>query len=240
MSSHSHDGFAAKRWSVVTLRADTVSTDAHAALTELVWRYGYAVYAYVRRCGHAPGIAEDIMRTFLRHLVARFPSTNATRAHGNFRRYLLDELQTFLAGDWRESIEESGVGPESPPDLEWRYQRDNADAPSPETAYQRSFAREVLVRALRRLRAEAEQTGHADMFEQLHPFLTQDPAADEYEAMAKRLAMRPLALDVALKRLRQRLRELVGSELSDTVTTADGLAVEQAALLDVLRGAATP
>jgi hypothetical protein len=38
-----------------------------------------------------------------------------------------------------------------------------------------------------------------------------------------------------LKRLRQRLRELAGRELADTVASPDDLAAEQAALLAVLR-----
>jgi hypothetical protein len=40
---------------------------------------------------------------------------------------------------------------------------------------------------------------------------------------------------VALKRLRQRFRELVGEELADTVTSSDDLAAEQQALHAVLR-----
>ncbi len=56
----------------------------------------------------------------------------------------------------------------------------------------------------------------------------------EYEALAQRLNSRPLALVVALKRLRQRFRELVGEELVDTVTSAEELATEQSALHSVL------
>jgi hypothetical protein len=41
-------------------------------------------------------------------------------------------------------------------------------------------------------------------------------------------------LIVALKRLRQRFRELVGQELADTVTSTEDLASEQAALHAVL------
>jgi hypothetical protein len=73
------------------------------------------------------------------------------------------------------------------------------------------------------------------MFEALQPYLSQEPGPGEYELIAQRLRMRPLALAVALKRLRQRLRELAGRELADTVASPDDLAAEQAALLSVLR-----
>jgi hypothetical protein len=53
--------------------------------------------------------------------------------------------------------------------------------------------------------------------------------------MSAALRKPALALVHALKRLRQRFRELAGQELSDTVTSAEDLAREQAALLIVLR-----
>lgn len=237
MSSRSHDHFATTRWSVVMHLASTDSGGAQNALTELAQRYWYPSYAYVRRCGHSSSIAQEITRTFLRHLLSRFSDADARPPRGHFRRFLLDELNKFLAADWRDALPEGGNLPSlsAPDEPEARYQRDNAQAPSPEAAYQRSFALEVLRRAMRRLRAEATQAGHAAMFDALRGYITQDPGPGEYQAMATRLNTPPLALVVALKRLRQRMRELAGQELSDTVTSAEDLASEQAALLTILR-----
>ena len=111
---------------------------------------------------------------------------------------------------------------------------------SPEQAYQRSFALEVLARSLRRLQMEAIQTGHLPMYEALQPYLSHDPVPGEYQAISVRLKIPPLALVVALKRLRQRFRELAGQELSDTVTSAEDLMKEQATLLAVLRDIQSP
>ena len=72
------------------------------------------------------------------------------------------------------------------------------------------------------------------MYDALQPYLDSDPGPGEYEALAQHLKSRPLALVVALKRLRQRFRELVGEELADTVTSAEELATEQSALHSVL------
>ena len=105
---------------------------------------------------------------------------------------------------------------------------------SPEQAYRRSFALEVLSRGLKRLRAEANQTGHADMCEALEPFLTREPLPGQYDELGHKLSMRPLTLVMALKRLRQRFRELVRDELADTVASAEELAAEQQALLAAL------
>lgn len=233
--ARSHDRFATTRWSVVMQSASAESADASDALTELAQRYWYPVYAYVRRCGHAPAIAQDITRCFLGGLMRRFREGAAQHPQGYFRRYLLDQLNAFLGGDWREVVENDDTRElTAPDDLEARNQRDNAQAGSPEQAYQRSFALEVIVRAFRRLHSEALQTGHLAMYEALEPHLTHDPVPGEYEALARQLQTRPLALIVALKRLRQRFRELIGQELADTVTSAEELASEQAALHAVL------
>ena len=235
-SNHSQDRFATTRWSVVMQFAGDESPGAKGALTELSQRYWYPVYAYVRRCGHVPAITQDITRSFLQQLLQGVQEDRTQSSHGHFRSYLLSELNTFLGGDWRQiPSEDDSTELLPPPDLEARFQRDHAQTSSPEQAYQRSFALEVLARAFRRLRSEARKAGHLDMYEALEDFLGNDPGPGVYEALARALNTRPLALVVALKRLRQRFRELVGEELADTVTSAEDLIAEQQALHAVLR-----
>lgn len=239
--TQSHDRlrreFATTRWSMVMQARAADPRDARSALVDLCLRYWYPVYAYVRRCGHAPDVAQDIARRFLLHLLAHFSEAAAPLARRQFRRYLLEKLNAFLASDWRATTESDAV-PEfadPPPDLERRNCDDNADAISPEQAYQRSFALEILARAFQRLREEANQTGHLAMYEALEPYLAIDPAPGEYEEIAAGIGSRPLALVVALKRLRQRFRELTGDELADTVSSAEELTQEQQALHAILR-----
>ncbi|HEX7915882.1 hypothetical protein [Rudaea sp.] len=242
--SHRIDRFATTRWSVVMHTAATASVDARTALAELAQRYWYPVYAYARCCGHTPAIAEDITRSFLDHLMRDFRDGNASAERGQFRRYLRERLDAFLGGDWREIVDIHGDGgPVPPADLEERYLQDLPDAGSttPAEAYERSFALEVIARALRRLRSEAQRTGHSAMYAALEPFLAREPASGQLDATAQSLTSRPLALVVALKRLRQRLRELVGEELADTVSSRDELLAEQTALHAILtrRGSAS-
>ncbi len=237
MSSHerSQRQFATTRWSMVIQTSGTTPADARGALIELVQRYWYPVYAYVRRSGHDPAPAQEITRGFLQRLLSAFTAEPA-RPQKHFRSYLLTELTAFLASDWRAAITaESSTGVALlPPNLEPRYLRDHADVASPTAAYERSFALEVIARALKHLQAEASRAGHQAMYTALEPFLGRDPGAGEYEAIAQQLSSRPLALVVALKRLRQRFRELVGAELADTVTSSEDLAAEQRTLHSVL------
>jgi len=235
-SQHSsYDRFATTRWSVIMRTAASASPDASTALTELVQRYWYPVYAYTRCCGHPPSIAQEVARSFLAILMLDFRSGTGLHANGQFRRFLLERLNEFLADDWREAVEaENEIELLAPADLEARYQCDHVDTHSPEQAYQRSFALELLRRALKRLRSEATRSGHLQMYTALEPCLAREPTREEYEATAAQLGTRPLALIVALKRLRQRLRELVGEELADTVTSQDELAIEQAEMHRIL------
>jgi RNA polymerase sigma-70 factor (ECF subfamily) len=218
---------------MVMRHAATESASARDALGELAGRYWYPVYIYVRRCGHAPEAAGNIARGFLRQLLREVNDRGAQPSQGHYRSYLLTHLHTFLAAGHLDKSD-SATEPALPPDLEERYQRDHLDQLSPEQSYQRAFALQILHRTLRRLSGEAQQTGHMPMFELLERFLACDPAPGEYDAIATRLRVRPLTLVMALKRMRQRFRELAAEELADTVASAEDLAGEQDALLAVM------
>ena len=236
VSHRGHESFPATRWSIVTRVATATPCAPSDAFAELCFGYWYPVYAYVRRSGHAPAIARDFARSFLGDLLRRFREDAQPTPTEHFRCFLLAHLNTFLVGDWRDTQVDPACEIALPNcDIESRYRRDCLQASSPEHAFQRSFALEVLARAARRLSGEAQQTGHADMYLTLAPFLVRDPAAGQYDEIARQLRTRALAVVVALKRLRQRFRELVGEELADTVTSANELATEQQALYAVLQ-----
>jgi len=221
---------------MVMRNAATESADARDALGELAGRYWYPVYVYIRRCGHAPDAATAIARRFIAQLLNEVSTQHATAAHGHYRNYLLSRLHLFLATD--PSAADEAVAPLGvPDDLEDRYRRDQIDLLGPEQSFQRGFALQVLDRTLRRLRSEAQQTGHLEMYEMLEAYLAREPGPGEYEQIASRLRTRPLTAVVALKRLRQRYRELAADELVDTVASAEDLAAEQDALLAALAGA---
>jgi hypothetical protein len=232
--NRSLDRFATTRWSMVMQLGATATGTARSALSELARRYWYPVYVYIRHCGHPPAAATDLARRFLHHLMEDATRERGQSAHGHYRSYLLTRLYAFLAGNRELPAGGATENLDMPTDLEERYQQDHTGTMSPEQSYQRAFALQVLHRTLRRLRGEAGQTGRVDMYDALEPFLARDPAPGEYEVIAKKSGTRPLTLVVALKRLRQRFRELAAEELVDTVASAEDLVSEQDALLAVL------
>ncbi len=223
--------FATTRWSLVAAAAG----EGRAPLTELCLRYWYPVFAHARRCGHPPEAAQAITQAFFRFLVAeRLREVGADPPH-RFREWLQVELTKFLASGWsaqepgpadkdKDKDKDKDILPPLPTELlEQRHRAEGTPATSIDAGFRRSFALEVLGRGLNRLRREAQQATREAMFEKLAPYLTKDPVPGQYEAIAGELGTRPLALVVALKRLRQRFRELVDDELAESVTSHDDL-----------------
>jgi RNA polymerase sigma-70 factor (ECF subfamily) len=231
------EGFANTRWSMVVGMRSEDQSDVRRALVELCQAYWYPVFAYVRRCGHPPEDAYELTRTFLNRLLAELRRSDP-REYGQFRGFLLSRLARFLVeerhGEPPSDTAEVPPPPEPLAELDRRQRDEHADETSPERAFQKSFALEILAHALARLRREAQTSGRLAMFEQLEPYLTGEPEPGQYELLARNLATRPLALVVAIKRLRQRFRELVDDELSQTVATSADLDTERSALLAIV------
>ncbi|TAN07411.1 MAG: hypothetical protein EPN36_01905 [Rhodanobacteraceae bacterium] len=231
------DDFSQTRWSLVHMLGDRNPDHADEALVELALRYWYPVYAYLRANGHAPSSAQDVAHAFFRDLPARYVA-DPVSARSRFRAWLLCSLRMFLAGDWHELA--NGEPFAAAPDvkaLERRYRRVAQLAGNVgEHAFLSGFAEEVLLRGLRRLRAEACAAGHAEMFEALRPFLAVDPPSGRCKELAERLPGHPLGILAALRCLRTRFRELARMELADTVESRADLLVEQQWAMETLRG----
>ncbi|HVF34448.1 MAG TPA: hypothetical protein VND91_03935 [Candidatus Saccharimonadia bacterium] len=226
--------FATTRWSLV---AHSASNDARAALAELCTRYRYPVYAYLRRCGHEPVAARDLADSFFAMLLAE---GEGLPQHGRFRAYLLDALHRYLASDRRISPAAAGAGRTSSEidPLEHRARHELPERGTPDQVFAQGFALEVLSGALGKLKLEALGAGRTALFERLEPWLAADPPPGTHDTIARDVGMQSLAVAIALRRLRERFRELVDRELIDTVGDADTLASERASLARVLAGTA--
>jgi len=232
-----HPRFSRTRWSRVLDIHQPEQELAQRSLFELSQRFWYPVYAYARRSGHAPEVANELCLAFFGQLPLTVQRVDP-RGQGRFRDFLLDRLHCFLTEDWRKYAEDARLqdlsAPETLEQLEQRLAQDHHASSSPEQAFHRSFALEVLARSLRRLQAEAQQSGREDLFRALQPFLTREPVAGQYQELSRALGSPPLALVIAVKRLRQRFRELADDELMETVASPADLESERAALLGLL------
>lgn len=226
--------FQQTRWSLVG--AARAGDDALGALTVLCRDYAYPVYAYVRRSGHAPEAAHAVCRAFFARLAHALREVDP-RAHGRFRTFLLAQLTQFLATDWSDAPPDDAPLPDLPlAQLEARHRHEAARAATPAQGFERGFALELLVRGMRQLRNEAAQGGRLELFERLEPYLSREPGPGEHALIERDTGLRPLVSVVAIRRLRQRFRELIDAELSQTVASDKDLEAERDTLLSILGG----
>jgi RNA polymerase sigma-70 factor (ECF subfamily) len=227
--------FAATRWSLVQRAAGGAS---RAALDELCVAYWRPLYAWLRRDGHDPELAADLCQGFLTSLLDG--AALAVPREGRFRGYLLGALRHFVSDQRRrESAQrrggdrqqvEAAAGEQLLVHLQGREL-------SPEQAFERAFAVELLGRALARLQAEFVQRGQGERFAALRPLL--DGRGDQadsggYAAVAEQLGLAEGALRVAVHRARQRLGDLVRAEIAEVVESPDQVDTELAHLREVL------
>lgn len=224
-------------WSVVVGVHSDNEQAAQRSLADLCRRYWVPVYAYVRRCGHPPESASALVQAFLGHTIREIRDTGPPQ-EPSFRVYLQRRLERFLASDWTELEMHAPSDEVSPPwPLDAIEKRQNAEplrALNPAQAFQQAFALELLSQGLQDLRAEAGRSGRGAMFDVLHPYLTRDAGPGEYAMLARQLQTTPLAVVVAVKRLRQRFQELTDAHLAQTIGGPLAFDTERQTLLTLL------
>ena len=215
-------GFAATHWTVVmTAARGSDSSRAEAALTELCQTYWYPLYAFLRRRGHESHAAEDLTQAFFASLLARDFLAKIDRQKGRFRSFLLASLKNFLADEHDRAAAQKRGGGQPVISLdglnaESRYRLEPAHDLSPEKLYEKQWALSVLERVLSRLQAEAAAGGRLPLFDHLQATLI-DSQSTRYAAIASKLGMTEGAIKSAAHRFRQRYRELLIDEISQTV-----------------------
>jgi DNA-directed RNA polymerase specialized sigma24 family protein len=240
--SHAPDpgrDFRTTHWSVVIRAREHWSDQSREALERLCRTYWYPIYVFVRRRGLGSHEAEDLTQGFFTKLLEKNYLESADRDKGRFRTFLLTAVTRFLANEWdRERALKRGGGQAvfSLEDLAPEGM-DAYDPPSdqtPEHLYERQWAEAVLQQVLARLRREFDGAGRAEVFDELKSFLLEEKGAVSYADVAKRLNLTLPALKSSIFRLRQRYRDLLQDEISNTVATPQEVEDEIRYLVAVL------
>jgi RNA polymerase sigma-70 factor (ECF subfamily) len=230
--------FCTTHWSVVIAAGRNDTTHARAALEKLCQKYWYPLYVFVRRLGHSPHDAEDLVQSFFTLCIEKQYLGDADQSKGRFRSFLLIALKRFLANEW-DKARTLKRGAAQPPFRSTHLQRSNATALEPaerlsaDRLFERRWALTLLDNVLARLREEQIEAGQLETFEVLKDSLTGGSNAP-YAELAERLGKSEGAVKVAVHRLRQRYRELLETEIANTVASPEEVAEERRYLLSVL------
>jgi RNA polymerase sigma factor (sigma-70 family) len=220
-SAGSNNRFASTSWSIVVAAGRPSSPDSQQALESLCRTYWYPLYAYVRRRVSSVHDAQDLTQGFFASLLERNTLGAADCQRGRFRSFLLTAFRNFLADEWdRAKAQKRGDGLRAIPldfaTAESRASIEPADKWSPEKTYEREWALTLLDLVLNRLREEFIAKGKQRHFETLKQFLGENEPGS-FDVAAKVLGISSSAVKVAAHRMRRRYRELLRSEIAETV-----------------------
>lgn len=204
------DAFRPTRWSLLGDLGR--SPHAQARLDELCIRYWAPVQAYFTDHGFDADAAGDLTRRFFERLLR--DGVDRAGEYGRFRLFLMDELERFLA---------------SPQPID--AVRTSART---EHALRHDFAVEIIAHAMARLRDEAGEAGRLSMFERLQHYLSSAARPGDYARDAAALGVHVLSVAMAVRRLRQRFRELIDDELVQLTRDGDAHHAERQALREAL------
>ncbi len=239
--SENAGAFLTTRWTrVLAARGDT--PEARIALGELCAAYWEPVFRFLRREGRDEDVARELTQEFVARLLAGGGFAGATPERGRFRSFLLGALKHFLA-DVREHRRAAkrggGIAAESlsaPTDTSPGIDVPHPPATLPDAEFDRQWAYAVMARALAAVGAEFETAGRAEQFAVLKPWLVGDASALSQAEAARRLGLNEGAVKVAIHRLRKRFRDVVRSEVAQTVPAAADVDEELRYLVAVLSG----
>ncbi len=227
-------GFLETRWTLVA-RSRGRGEEARLALRELCEAYYPPVVAFLRRPGRDEDEARDLAHAFFAKLLQGGSLDHADPSRGRFRSYLLAALKHFAADDRdRRNAAKRGGGWEHTALAEESPVADDK-ATAPDAAFDRQWALTLLARALGALEAEFKTEGKEAHFAVLKPWLTLGAEKPPQALAAATLGMSESAVKVAIHRLRQRFRDRVRSEISQTVTAPGRIEDELEALRIALR-----
>ncbi|MEK7674270.1 MAG: sigma-70 family RNA polymerase sigma factor [Verrucomicrobiota bacterium] len=231
--------FVTTHWSVVLAAGQGDAPDAQAALEQLCRTYWYPLYAFVRRLGHAPPDAEDLVQSFFASVLEKKSLRHADPLRGRFRTFLLACLKNFMAKEWqrRRAGKRGGGTPVFSLDQlgpEVLYDRESVHALTPEQLYDRAWAWGVLERVRDRLRDDYARRGQAQRFALLESFLPGETSELTYAEAGRQLGLSEGSVKAEVHRLKQRYRSWLRTMIAPTVTHLDEVDDELRALFAAL------
>ena len=227
--------FPSTQWSVLRAVRGPCPEEARRGLARLCESYWYPVYAFIRGKANDRDAAEDLTQEFFARLIAKEHFDNVSPERGLFRAFLLAAVKHFLSDQRDRDRAQKRGGGVAPLSLDFveaevRYRL------TPESVYEQNWARMLFDQAVKRLHGESVKAGKAVQFEACRCYLMDDDDPPAYAVTAERLKLSEGALKVKVHRLRQRLGEVLRSQIEETVVTAAEAEAELRYVMELLQG----
>ncbi|MCB1099861.1 MAG: hypothetical protein KDN22_30115 [Verrucomicrobiae bacterium] len=204
-------------------RDDYRATDG---LRQLALNYWRPLYVFLRKQGETHEDASDSVQGFFEHILGSGFLSHVDREGGKFRSYLLKSLTRWRS---RERIRQGAIKRgglvrhvciDEIPVEELENELDLEGDESPETAFDRQWALEMVGRAVDSLSKDYERRGRSDWFRALRPGLPGSGEMATYAELAAELhttegAIKKAAFDLRgafANRLKEEIRSTVRSK----------------------------
>jgi len=220
--NHSAAQFPTTCWSRVVRASATANADTQGALEELCRDYWYPLYAFVRRKGHDPHTAQDLVQGLFTDLLQREDFQGLDPGSGRFRSFLMACCSHYLSKfQGYEQSQKRGGGRTfiliDANDAESRFGVEPTHEQTAERLFERRWALTLLDRVLANLDAEMARADKHALYEKLRPSLLGHEGAPSYRAIADALNLTEGAVKMAASRLRGRYRSILREEIGRTV-----------------------
>ncbi len=172
IGGHQH-GFPTTHWSLLVELRGSLTPAHREVLNLLILRYWKPVYCYLRSRGYKNEQAKDLVQEFFTFGLGRDLFGRADASRGRFRTFLLSCLNNFLKNIHRDNMAKGRrpiKGIISIDDLtgEKGFKFEPSDQETPELVFQRTWARELLLRVLNSFEEECKNTGKLEHYQLFH------------------------------------------------------------------------
>jgi RNA polymerase sigma-70 factor (ECF subfamily) len=219
--------FPATRWSLIVSNGE----NREAVMNELCQLYWQPLYTFARRTGLAIEDAEDITQRFFQDLM-HDESTLLQEANpgaGKLRTLFLRVLQRRIS-DHRRHQNRAKRGGGTLLSLDTQAAEAGLQVPSndtsPEAAFDRQWALNVLQHALGRLEKDFTSAGRSNQFAALTPFLGLSNQESSYDRLQQTLQITETAARQSVHRFRERFRRHLRAEIAETLAAPDEAAID--------------
>lgn len=215
--------FPRTRWSMVLEARDGPSVQREAAFAEWCRIYWRPVFLFIRSQGNSPQETEDLTQEFFLRLIhGELLKSIDGPERGRLRSFLCTVLKRFLTDDYRRTMAKKRGGdvrvvPIDAAAVEPLLASVGGAGVSPESAFDRQWAIELLEEAMRRLRDDYRRARNDELFVKLRPTIRPQEGDVDRAELAAELGMSEGALKVAIHRYRKRYRECLIRALRDTL-----------------------
>ena len=233
--------FPSTQWSAISQARGGDESKTSEGLRRLAVNYWRPLYLYLRKRGETHDDASDSVQGFFEFVFSSGFFEHVEREGGRFRSYLLRSLERWRSRrSVREGAQKRGghvvhVPLDGSDELD--ESADLADEEvSPEAAFDRQWAAEMVSRTVQGLSADYETRGRQEWFAALAAALPGGGTLKAYADLAAELATSEGAVKKAVFDLRQAFATRLREEIRATVRTNEDAEEELRYLVSVMSG----